>query len=118
MGLRKMPIVEMGSNSNGTYVKWENGLMVCFGTASITTAVNTAWGVLFHSGMKTFTFPAAFAATPSCSASCRTGGDYWAWVVFTLDTSATSASYVLVRPTKQDSINNSDVAWHAIGMWK
>lgn len=23
-------IVEMGSNSNGTYVRWENGLQVCW----------------------------------------------------------------------------------------
>jgi len=117
MGLRKMPIVEMGSNSNGTYVKWENGLMVCFGTATISTAINTAWGPLFESGQKTFTFPATFAAAPSCSASCRAGG-LSAWVVFGSDLSATSAPYTLVRPVKENTTITCYVEWHAIGKWK
>lgn len=29
-------IVEMGSNSNGTYVRWENGLQVCWHRQSVT----------------------------------------------------------------------------------
>src|SRR5690606_28108443 len=52
-------IVEMGSNSNGTYVRWENGLQVCF-----------VRGVAFvgdgTSDEKTgsWTHPAAFASPP------------------------------------------------------
>src|SRR5690606_25240073 len=43
-------IVEMGSNSNGEYVRWENGLQVCFIGALVTSASeDTVW-----------TLPAAF----------------------------------------------------------
>lgn len=53
-------IVEMGSNSNGTYVRWENGLQICFvrdiafvgdGTSDVKTG---SW-----------THPAAFASNPA-----------------------------------------------------
>jgi len=53
-------IVEMGSNSNGTYVRWQNGLQVCWlttehtGTAGATGLVTNTW-----------TYPAAFAALPT-----------------------------------------------------
>src|SRR5690606_16082554 len=45
-------IVEMGSNSNGTYVRWENGLQVCFATRSTSASEDTLW-----------TLPAAFIDT-------------------------------------------------------
>src|SRR5690606_8134698 len=52
-------IVEMGSNSNGEYVRWENGLQICF-----------VRGVAFSgdgtSDVKTgyWTHPAEFASPP------------------------------------------------------
>ena len=42
-------IVEMGSNSNGTYVRWENGLQVCFAGLTTSASQDTLW-----------TLPAAF----------------------------------------------------------
>lgn len=42
-------IVEMGSNSNGEYVRWENGLQVCFDVLSTSASQDTLW-----------TLPAAF----------------------------------------------------------
>jgi len=48
-------IVEMGSNSNGTYVRWENGLQVCYHRLNIGNP----------SGVQSFswTYPAAFASS-------------------------------------------------------
>jgi len=42
-------IVEMGSNSNGEYVRWENGLQVCLGRIVASVSEDTLW-----------TLPAAF----------------------------------------------------------
>src|SRR5690606_7881599 len=53
-------IVEMGSNSNGEYVRWENGLQICF-----------VLGVAFTGDGATdektgsWTHPAAFASPPA-----------------------------------------------------
>src|SRR5690606_30568745 len=53
-------IVEMGSNSNGTYVRWENGLQICFVRGIAFTGDDT-------SDVKTgsWTHPAAFASPPA-----------------------------------------------------
>src|SRR5690606_7274219 len=51
-------IVEMGENANGTYVRWENGLQMCwkiFGGALDPDAVS----------VETWTHPAAFIETPA-----------------------------------------------------
>ena len=51
-------IVEMGSNSNGEYVRWQNGLQLCW------TGIG-GWGQ--HEGNKEddiWVFPAAFKETP------------------------------------------------------
>lgn len=51
-------IKEMGSNSNGTYVKWENGLMVCYqklnGTYQSGYFMRASWS-----------FPVGFTAAPT-----------------------------------------------------
>src|SRR5690606_16736721 len=54
-------IVEMGSNSNGEYVRWENGLQVCW-LASITLVYFSAPQLI-----ATWTFPAAFVGLPVVS---------------------------------------------------
>src|SRR5690606_18733292 len=59
-------IVEMGSNANGTYVRWENGLQVCWTTVSETVSIGfvSAHGGYFGDGAAR-SFPAAFAASPA-----------------------------------------------------
>lgn len=58
MGLRKMPIVEMGSNANGTYVRWENGLMVCWQYLT-----GTYQGAYYMRAL--WSFPVSFTAAPT-----------------------------------------------------
>ena len=59
-------IVEMGSNSNGTYVRWENGLQVCFGGRRAAEAyLNTTYRLFW-------TYPAAFVDTPTAGATRST----------------------------------------------
>ena|SRR5690606_31393903 len=53
-------IVEMGSNANGEYVRWENGVQICFVRGVAFTGDGT-------SDVKTgsWTHPAAFASPPA-----------------------------------------------------
>src|SRR5690606_34617673 len=48
-------IVEMGSNANGAYVRWENGLQVCMAIVSVDLSV---------SGDNNFPYPATFDGSP------------------------------------------------------
>lgn len=55
-------IIEAGSNANGAYVKYSNGMLVCRIRRTVTDqAINTAYGNNFL-GYRTWTFPYAFVS--------------------------------------------------------
>jgi len=64
-------IVELGTNSNGTYIKWGNGLMVVFkDNVTISGAVNSTTARFDTSGTTYYvyedvTFPASFYFVPT-----------------------------------------------------
>lgn len=67
-------IVEMVSNSNGWYVRWENGLQVCWRQADEGTQSFSQSGALYTVGGTSpqnflWTYPAAFAQTPIATGS-------------------------------------------------
>src|SRR5690606_18429444 len=60
-------IVEMGSNSNGTYVRWENGLQICWRSVSQTgraPTTQTTQSLTVYRDFYTWSFPAAFSVAP------------------------------------------------------
>lgn len=63
------PIVESGSNTNGYYVKYADGTMVCWHTTQNNLAIQTAMLGGYRSSGQTWTFPAEFNVTPVCIAS-------------------------------------------------
>src|SRR5690606_24049635 len=65
-------IVEMGSNANGTYVRWENGLQVCWHRVS----AGLFSGTQNETRSFTWTYPATFSALARVLASpSYPGGD-------------------------------------------
>src|SRR5690606_24835315 len=78
-------IVEMGSNENGEYVRWENGLQVCFGWVVVFTGDGT-------SEIKTGTknLPASFAS----GAALWAGNEAPYWRIYpTVATGAVTTSF-------------------------
>ena len=56
---------EYGSNANGEYWKFANGLMICKGSTSISFKKGTAWGSVFYdSWYGTISFPITFIEVP------------------------------------------------------
>jgi len=51
-------IVEMGSNSNGTYVRWENGLQVCWVDEAVASFLDR-YVLRYH-----WVYPAGFVTPP------------------------------------------------------
>lgn len=111
--------VESGSNSDGYYIKFSDGTMICTKSISRGIAQNewSAWGSCYESTSLTFgDWPQAFYATPIVSMrSSGTGG----WFENTYDVSNTSAgSCRMARP----SIPGGGVTFIfdiiAIGRWK
>lgn len=70
------PIVEQNTNSNGTYIKFYNGFMICMiNEMDIAhTGTSTLGGASVHYGSATWTFPATFTTPITCIVCARDSG--------------------------------------------
>lgn len=58
-------IIQQGTSGIWNYRKWKSGTAECWGQYSFTTAISTAWGVLYESGAIALpNFPFTFAEIP------------------------------------------------------
>ena len=107
-------IVEMGSNSNGTYVRWENGLQVCFGWVVVFTGDGT-------SGPKSGTLP--LPASFSASATLWAGNEqYNTWRAYQDTNIDPIKTEFIWRAERKSGVwvtgLNYPIHFIAIGRWK
>lgn len=111
-------ICDMGTNNNGTYIKWANGLMICYGTKTLSNiSVRTQWGNLCVSSKKDgYEFPYDFITSPIVLYSLES--IYTCWVMASsISTKNKSASYYLVTSGGLD-LASGNINYIAIGKWK
>lgn len=119
-------IIESGSNTNGSYIKYGNGVMICWKTLEGYANITTAWGNGYCTNSENTidlgTLPATFYATPVINVvSARrtySGHAYNHWIATISNVSTTSAGKVsLMRFT---SASNVGYTFHitAFGRWK
>lgn len=106
-------IVDSGSNSNGSWVKWADGTMVCYGYFESPLIANQASGAIYISNPETRNFPQPFASTPVVTLSSVSS---WRWVDLNLTPTTTSFSYHIMRAISSTSTGN--VFYLAFGRWK
>ena len=62
-------ICDIGSNSNGEYIKWANGIMICHKYLRLTGSeqnFNVAYGSVYYNGNSTtWTYPQNFISKPT-----------------------------------------------------
>lgn len=111
-----------GSNSNGNYIKFPDGTMICTKTVIGTTSITVSWGSLYESPIVPLgDFALPFTETPKVFAnnsipSGKTGNGFFIeWIDGTTNTSF--GSTILVRPS-QESKNKYNIDLFAIGRWK
>lgn len=116
-GARTYMMTESGTNSNGRYVKFEDGTMIEWMSIVVTDqAISDAYGVLFQ-GIRTWTFPVAFYTVPAVTCSQFKWGTSASWgAVNTATTVASSLRGfdVLSRATG----TTTSISAMAIGRWK
>ena len=106
-----------GSNTNGYYIKYADGTMICYGRKSLgTRAITTAWGSWFISAGLSTTYPVAFVGSPaSISVNMdNTKGDIAVW----LNALTTTTGFDGYFARGQSGTFNCSMAWMAIGRWK
>lgn len=108
-------VIERGSNSNGEYVKFADGTLICTQSYVENADINIQEGALYRSAPIPWTFPASFAAGPS---PCVWGTHYasGAWVNPRL-VSYGSTTFVLLCNVSFLS-DNFPVHLVAIGRWR
>jgi len=112
-------IVEMGSNANGEYVRWENGLQVCWHRFYQNRPTTTATGSLYRDNdATTWTFPAAFITSPAVyGAVLRDNDDGFRFFFAPNSVTTTSVTYRDVATGQGPSLGRRDQLL-AIGRWK
>lgn len=106
-------IVESGSNSNGNYVRWQNGEQVCWGKVSPTA--NTSFGGLYRSSGtadEEWSFPAGFTELPATAVGGP--GEFNAFG-FTSEGDSSKIRVNLVSSNDGASHEVRIIAW---GFWK
>ena len=56
-------IIESGSNSNGNYIKFSDGTMICYGRQAMTFSSTISYGNIYRGDAQTINLPATFIDT-------------------------------------------------------
>ena len=106
-------IVESGSNSNGNYIKYVDGTMICYKQISGNSNLALWGGSIYYSDTEAGTFPQSFISTPAVLVTNQTN-QFWCSV----DNPSTSG-YSSIRILKPDNANKPyQIGILAIGKWK
>src|SRR5690606_14927840 len=112
-------IVEMGTNSNGTYVRFENGWQVCWHILASVRSTTTVTGPLYRDDdATTWTFPAAFITSPAVYGTVlRVSDDNGRLFSAPNSVTTTSVTYRDVATVSGGTLARQDQLL-ALGRWK
>jgi hypothetical protein len=107
-----------GSNENGNWIKYRDGIMICWGTFARVVDTATAAGNIFRSEQQEISYPQAFYSHPSFLINVMQVGSgvYWCGQQSGI-LSTTVGRFVVFRTVSGTGIENT-YAWQAIGRWK
>lgn len=105
-------VIESGSNSNGSYIKFADGTLICYSPDLIVDST-IAIGSMFRSDSGYWTFPLEFANTSYSMSSCNIGNEQTHWGVCRPN-STTSCIYSVFSPT---SATGRPIRITVIGRW-
>ena len=108
--------IEKSTNANGTYVKFADGTMVCYGRVTLNSLnMQSAWGSLFISAKLPTTFPATFFSTPVVSVTMENlTGDGAIWMNESSDVGSFNGRFVRGAALTF----TGTMGWMAVGRWK
>ena len=110
-------VVESGSNSNGDYIKFSDGTMICWKRETVTDqAINNAYGSLYQ-GTRQYTFPVPFVGNVNAKCTIFQYGTSASWGTV----SSFTNSVVTLRGFDAFTRAGGEkciIGYMAIGKWK
>jgi hypothetical protein len=108
-------IISKGSNSNGAYIKFADGSLICTVAKSVTEQNNGASaGNFYYSDAGTWTYPLAFNAAPRVIAQVI-GGHYNAISAKAVSVGTSSTTYLTMSVNSTGNAQGLEL--FAIGTW-
>lgn len=114
-------IIESGSNSNGTWIKYDNGIMICYKNFSGTVKITQSWYSLYETSAANAldfgNYPQSFIETPLVFTQFYGGNSQWVngWVDNTRTASKVGKAVVCSASSKTAGAYYNIIA---IGKWK
>lgn len=103
--------LDVANPPNGYYVRWENGLQVCWWRESVSHTHPNATGPIYRSDSITWTYPASFVSAPVVVA----GASNLTWASAQAIGSSSSS---LISFSPDTSARTAAISAVAIGRWK
>lgn len=112
--LNDNPIIESGSNDNGSWIKYADGTMICSGTFKVTFQL-IEWSHMYTADIDNpLTFPRSFTETPVCNIT-NIGG--YAYMISRCQCNSNGITYLsFARPNNTGTEATFD--YIAMGKWK
>ena len=107
-------IISTGSNSDGSWIKFADGTMICYHTKNINVACTSQWGQLYEGGAAIGNLPSTFTSTPIVMVTNTAPDGYFEGIKDT--TTSTWGTLRMAIPTS--STRTFKVNLLAIGRWK
>ena len=114
----KENVIDSGNDSNGSYLKFDNGIMIQFGKVSVTTGTTayTTGGITrYRSSELSHSFPVAFTNQVSPTIFTQVEGGVGA-IYFVYTGITTTGTTITLESTSANFSRN--IFWMAIGRWK
>lgn len=109
-------IIESGSNSNGNYIKFEDGTMICEQRVEKNIAITGIFGQGFYTGVPDLpSFPIEFTDIPTVSVTLESG---WASSAIPFGITKSSINYCYVYCYSSNESVKIIFNIIAIGNWK
>ena len=113
-------IIKSGSNSNGNWIKFEDGTMITYQEIEVEIACNTAWGNLFVGNYTTaINFPQTFKELPKVliDLKLKAGACFKVEWEVPIITTSSYKNIGIGRGTTSDAVGLT-ITLYAIGKWK
>ena len=114
----KEDLIEKGSNTNGNYLKFSDGTMICYNTTTVENfAISSSYGSLYQ-GSLYLNFPISFVGNnPSGFCGKLQYGTSASWGIVR-ETSLTQIRIRGFDAYSRDGSEDTQISWLAIGTWK
>ena len=112
-------VIDSGSNTNGNYIKYDDGTLICWNEVTTSVAMTDASAGFYRSGfISPFpNFPITFIARPQMFISSQSSGQYITFLLKGYPPSTTNPNDLRVYGT-WSSTQNIIFSYLAIGKWK